>query len=410
MITTSSIASFTQHLVLKLSAVAVVLAGLGFAAYHYAWTPKVQAIVIKTGSMVQTIVASGRVESPHRISISAQITATVSEVPVTEGQFVQQGQTLIRLEQQEAQSALQQAQASVLQAQTNLRQLRELKAPVAAQNQRQAQANLVNAQNSLARSLELFGKGFIGAAAKDDAERAFEIAQAQLQIDLHQTASLQPGGSETALAEGALKQARAAVGAATARLRYSTIQAPKAGTLIDRNVEVGDGVQPGKLLMVLSPQGTTQLVLQIDEKNIKWLRLNQTAIASSDAFPDQKFQAELAYINPKVDPQRGSVEVKLNVLQPPANLKQDMTVSVDLETTRIENTVLVPLSAVHDIATPAPWVFVVQAGTAHKQALSLGLVSQGLAQVLAGVQAGDQVLPAEAKRIREGTRVRLVAP
>jgi HlyD family secretion protein len=151
-------------------------------------------------------------------------------------------------------------------------------------------------------------------------------------------------------------------------------------------------------------------VLHIDEKNIKWLRLNQKAIASSDAFPDQKFQAELAYINPKVDPQRGSVEVKLNVLQPPANLKQDMTVSVDLETTRIENTVLVPLSAVHDIATPAPWVFVVQAGTAHKQALSLGLVSQGLAQVLAGVQAGDQVLPAEAKRIREGTRVRLVAP
>jgi len=410
MITTSSIASFTQHLVLKLSAVAVVLAGLAFAAYHYAWTPKVQAIVIKTGSMVQTIVASGRVESPHRISISAQITATVSEVPVTEGQFVQKGQTLIRLEQQEAQSALQQAQASVLQAQTNLRQLRELKAPVAAQNQRQAQANLVNAQNSLARSLELFEKGFIGAAAKDDAERAFEIAQAQLQIDLHQTASLQPGGSETALAEAALQQARAAVGAAAARLRYSTIQAPKSGTLIDRNVEVGDGVQPGKLLMVLSPQGTTQLVLQIDEKNIKWLRLNQTAIASSDAFPDQKFQAELAYINPKVDPQRGSVEVKLNVLQPPANLKQDMTVSVDLETTRIENTVLVPLSAVHDVATPEPWVFVVQAGTAHKQALSLGLVSQGVAQVLAGVQAGDQVLPAEAQRIREGTRVRLVAP
>jgi HlyD family secretion protein len=314
------------------------------------------------------------------------------------------------LEHQEAESALKQARASEQQAQTQLRQLRELKAPVAEQTELQAQAHLMNARNNLARSMELFEKGFIGAAAKDDAVRTFEIAQSQLQINQRQTASLQSGGSEIALAEAALQQARAAVSAASARLQYSTIQAPKSGTLIDRNIETGDGVQPGKLLMVLSPQGTTQLVLHIDEKNIKWLRLNQKAIASSDAFPDQKFQAELAYINPKVDPQRGSVEIKLNVLQPPANLKQDMTVSVDIETTRIENTVLIPISAVHDISTPAPWAFVFQDGLAHKQALSLGLVSQGVAQVLSGLKPGDRVVSTQAPRVREGSRIRMQAP
>ena len=405
-----SIERISKSFVLKLVIALALLAGLGWALNEYVWAPEVTPMIIQTGHMVQTIVASGRVESPHRINISAQITATVSEVPVTEGQFVKQGQALIRLEHQEAESALKQARASEQQAQTQLRQLRELKAPVAEQTELQAQAHLMNARNNLARSMELFEKGFIGAAAKDDAVRTFEIAQSQLQINQRQTASLQSGGSEIALAEAALQQARAAVSAASARLQYSTIQAPKSGTLIDRKIETGDGVQPGKLLMVLSPQGTTQLVLHIDEKNIKWLRLNQKAIASSDAFPDQKFQAELTYINPKVDPQRGSVEIKLNVLQPPANLKQDMTVSVDIETTRIENTVLIPLSAVHDISTPAPWAFVFQDGLAHKQALSLGLVSQGVAQVFSGLKPGDRVVSTQAPRVREGSRIRMQAP
>jgi HlyD family secretion protein len=190
-------------------------------------------MIIQTGHMVQTIVASGRVESPHRINISAQITATVSEVPVTEGQFVKQGQALIRLEHQEAESALKQARASEQQAQTQLRQLRELKAPVAEQTELQAQAHLMNARNNLARSMELFEKGFIGAAAKDDAVRTFEIAQSQLQINQRQTASLQSGGSEIALAEAALQQARAAVSAASARLQETTDKTKKIRLALD---------------------------------------------------------------------------------------------------------------------------------------------------------------------------------
>ncbi len=57
-------------------------------------------------------------------------------------------------------------------------------------------------------------------------------------------------------------------------------------------------VQPGKVLMVLSPSGETQLVLQIDERNLAKLKLGQKALASADAYPAQRFAAELVYINP----------------------------------------------------------------------------------------------------------------
>ena len=138
------------------------------------------------------------------------------------------------------------------------------------------------------------------------------------------------GGSDEAAAHTAVQVAQAAQASAAARLRYARIAAPVDGVLIARSVEPGDGVQPGKVLMVLSPKADMQLVLQIDEKNLHLLRLNQAAVASADAYPNKKFDAELAYINPKVDPLRGSVEVKLTVPKPPAYLQQDMTVLVDL--------------------------------------------------------------------------------
>lgn len=400
--------ALTARQVAGLIGVALLLLGFLLVIYVFAWKSKIKPEFVKLGSFVQTIVASGHVESPHRISISAQITGTVADVPVLEGQTVEKGQLLIALENTELHSALRQAQASEQQALSNLRQLRELKAPVAVQTQMQADANFVSAKNNLARTLELFDKGFIGAAARDEAERAFQIAQSQRAIDQQQSASLRPGGSEMALAQATLKQAHATVDAALARLRYSTIQAPRAGTLIARNVEIGDGVIPGKVLMTLSPKGVMQLVLQIDEKNIKWLHINQMALASADAFPDKKFQAQLVYINPSIDSQRGSIEVKLDVKYPPLELKQDMTVSVDIEASRIENAFLIPMSSVHDYDTHTPWVFLVQEGKVRKQAIVLGLESKGFAQVVSGVKAGDMVVPTQTTHLSDGSRVRVV--
>jgi HlyD family secretion protein len=68
------------------------------------------------------------------------------------------------------------------------------------------------------------------------------------------------------------------------------ILAPADGVLIGRNVEPGDVVQPGKELMTLAPSGETQILVQVDEKNLAQLRLGQKAIASADAYPREQLQ------------------------------------------------------------------------------------------------------------------------
>ena len=140
----------------------------------------------------------------------------------------------------------------------------------------------------------------------------------------------------------------------------TVIRAPADGVLIARDVEPGNVVQPGKELMVLAPAGETQIVVQIDEKNLAQLKLGQKALASADAYPHERFAAELFYINPGIDALRGSVEVKLRVPIRRDYLRQDMTVSVDIEVGAARATRWSrPADAVFDAAGAHPWVLAV---------------------------------------------------
>ena len=388
-------------------AVGAVAAGLAaWAGPEFLFGPEVPLLPVVRRDFVQSVVASGRVQAPHRVDIGAQITGTVTQVPVAEGQAVRAGQALIELDSTEARAAMQQADVAVAQAQARLRQLREVQVPVAEQSLRQARVNLDNARAQLKRHEDLFGKGFIGQAALDDTRKSVELAEAQWRSAQKQADATQPTGSDTAVAEGALAQARASADLARARLGYTRIVAPVDGTLISRDVERGDVVQAGKTLMVLSPEGETQLVLQIDEKNLNLLALGQRAQASADAYPRQRFAADLVFINPGVDAQRGSVEVKLRVAAPPPYLKQDMTVSVDIEVARRPQALLLPTDAVHDADAPSPWVLKFDGHRARRQDLKLGLRSGGLCEVLSGLQAGDRVVPVGATAIGDGSRLR----
>ena len=393
----------------KLAAVALgVVVLLGLFVPRVLYGPKVQVVTVTQSNFLQTVVASGRVENPHRIDLGVQLTGTVTAVPVSEGQKVTQGTVLIQLDSEELQAALRQAELAEQQARAHVRQLKELQEPMAEQAMLQAQANRDSTQRNLERTQELFDKGFLGSAAKDEALRAAQVALAQFNSARQQLVSVRKGGSETEVAYAALAFAHAAVDGARSRLNYAQVKAPVSGTLIARNVEVGDVVQPAKVLMVLSPAGATQLVLQIDEKNLSLVRVGQAALASADAYANERFEAVVAYINPGVDAQRGSVDVKLNVPKPPLYLKQDMTVSVDIEVARREQAVLVSAAAVHDKALAQPWVLRVNQGHAQRQEVKLGLLSNGMFEVLSGLSAGDHVVPLEASAVTDGTRLRAV--
>ncbi len=366
----------------------------------------VETVSAERGDIVQTVVASGRVMTPQRVSVGAVVTERVARIPVEEGQSVKRGDTLVVLDDSDERAAIAQAQAAVAQAEARIRQIREVGLPAAGQGLAQAQANLVQAQQQFDRAQDLKAKGFVSQSALDDAKRNRDVAQSQLESARLQVASNRPTGSDYLVAQTALAQARAAVGAAQARLDQTIIHAPVDGTLIGRNVEPGDVVQPGKELMLLAPAGETQIIVEIDEKNLSQLKLGQKAVASADAYPQQRFDAELFYINPGIDALRGAVEVKLRVPAPPGYLRQDMTASVDIEVGQHRNVVNIPSGAVFDAAGPQPWVLAIEGHHAVKRPVKLGLKGEGRVEVVAGLAAGDNLVAAAGAGILPGKRVR----
>jgi HlyD family secretion protein len=198
--------------------------------------------------------------------------------------------------------------------------------------------------------------------------------------------------------------------AAKAKWAYVRIHAPRSGVLIFRNIEAGDLVLPGKQLFVLSPTGVPELVVQIDEKNMKWIRLGQTALASADAFADQLFPADVVFINPAVDPLRGSVEIKLLVRNTPPFLSQDMTVSVDIKVNERLQVMQIPMSALHSENKGETWVLRVINKRTIKTPVVLGLQNHRMAQVLSGLQVGDALVPISEASLHDGSHLRIKYP
>src|SRR5664279_1978333 len=300
----------------------------GWQGARLIWGPAVVVDQVRRGNLVETVVASGHVETPFRVEIGSQITGTVDEVLVKEGERVSKGQPLISLEAREPKAAVVQAQGAVAQAEARMRQLAELTLPSAREALTQARANLLNAQQTYDRTSQLTKNGYATRAALDDAQKTLDVARTQVRTAEFQVYTASPDGSDYVMAQTQLKQAHANLETAESRLGYATISAPRDGVLITRNVERGAVVQPGKALLVLAPSGELQLVLQIDERNLGKISLGQKALASADAYPEQRFGAVISYINPGIDITRASVEVKLTVADPPDYLRQDMTVSV----------------------------------------------------------------------------------
>lgn len=368
--------------------------------------PVVRTTGVVRQALEQHIVASGRVRVPTRVQIAAQISGLVVAVGAVEGQRVSAGDLLVQIDDGAERAAVAQSEAAVSQAKARVDQLRRVGAIVATQSLRQAETNLERAQTDLARTRPLVESGAVPAVELENARRAVDIARAQKNAaDAQQVASA-PLGADSRVALTALLQAQAQLAGANVRLAQTRIVALQSGEVLTRSVEPGDVVQPSRTLLVLAADADVQLVFHPDERNLAWIALGQAARASADAYPQQVFDAKVSYIAPSIDPQRGSIEVRLAVPTPPAFLKPDMTVSIDLTVAAKPDVLTIPSDAVRGAATPTPYVLTVEDGRVARRAVQLGIRGEGTVEIATGLDPRSEVIVPDGRQLVPGARVR----
>jgi HlyD family secretion protein len=317
-----------------------------------------EAVAAKYAPLVRTLQFSARVATLSRVEVGSTVTARVDQVLVREGEQVRTDQPLVKLESEELQAALAQAVAT----------------------ERQAEATLTAARAELERTEALVAQGFLSASRRDDAQRAVDVARAQRQAGV------------------------AAISAARARLTQMVITAPAPARVLSRHVEPGQIVQPGKALLGLALSGPTQIVAQVDERFLEQLRVGQKAVVMADAFAGQRLAATIISIAPEVDAQRGAVEVKFSLDQPPpAFLREDMTLSAEVETARRDRALVLPARGLRTAAAGEA-MLVAEGRRAVERPVRTGLRTLDAVEVLSGVKEGELVLLAPT--LKPGARVR----
>ena len=407
---TPLISRFFRGLLRWLKITAAILLVLFIAAYfarNAIWGTPVDAYAVTKGELRQTIVASGRVTGPQRIAVASEVTGRVTAIPVKEGQQVKRGQLLIQLDDKIDRASLAQATAAVTLAEVKLKQQQRVLLPTAEENLRQIEADVEQARQQFIRIRSLNSKNYISNNELETAQHNYDVANSRLAAARLQVQSNQSNGSDVQLLISSLEQARASQKLAEIKLTQDAILAPADGTLISRSIEPGDIATTGKTLMVLAAKGDTLIEVQIDERNLAKLALGQLALSSADAFPKQRFDAEVSYINPGVDATRGAVDVKLRVKQPPDYLRQDMTVSVDIETAKKAEALVIPTGALHDASSDEPWVLVVRNKHTVRQAVTLGLRGDENVEILSGLKEGEPVILASLALIKADQLVRV---
>jgi HlyD family secretion protein len=354
----------------------------------------------------QHVVSSGRVRVPTRVQIAAQNAGLVVTVGAVEGQRVSVGDLLVELDGAAERAAVAQAEAVVAQARARVEQLRRVGAIVATEALRQSQTNLERAQVELSRTSKLAASGAVTVTELENAQRALDVAAAQHTAAEAQQIAATPVGADSRVALTAQLQAQAQASSARVRLAQTRMAAMQNGTVLARSVEPGDVVQPGRTLLVLAADASVQLVIQPDERNLAWIRVGQKARASADAYPQQVFDAVISYIAPSIDPQRGSVEVRLDVASPPAVLKPDMTVSVDLTVAAKPNVLTIRSDAVRGISTPSPHVLAVERGRVVRKDVQLGIRGDGAIEIAGGIDEKTAVIVPDGRTLAIGARVR----
>ncbi|MDI1237996.1 MAG: efflux RND transporter periplasmic adaptor subunit [Polaromonas sp.] len=385
--------------------VAIVVVAAG-AAWFVQKSPRVDVLELRYAPLLRTLQFSARVATLSRVDVGSTVTGRVAQVRVAEGAQVRQGEVLVQLETEELRAAVTQALASERQAQARMAGLRSTGRTAAQAGLAQADSTLKAAEAELARTQQLVAQGFLSEARLDEVRRAVEVARAQQTGARAQTQANADAGTDVAQAQAQLALASAATAAARARLAQAAVLAPTDARVLTRNVEPGQIVQPGKALMSLALAGPTQLTAQVDERFLDQLQPGQKAAVVADAFADQRFAARVLSIAPAVDAQRGAIEVKFALeQQAPAFLREDMTLSVEVETGRRERALVLPLSALRGQATSTTaTVLVAETGRAQERKLRLGLRTLDAAEVLEGLAEGDAVLLGSS--VPAGARIR----
>lgn len=384
----------------------VIIAVFLVVAKKNAWIGKqdikeVSLAQVSQKNLIETVVASGRIQPELEIKISSEVSGEIIELPIIEGEKVEKGQLLLKINPDIYEAAANRARAAV-------------NSSKAAKSS--AKAQFIEAEKNYNRNKKLFEQKVISASDFDAIQRAYDVALLQIESSEYQ-----------------LQSAMASLKEAEDNQKRTTIFAPQSGTISRLDAEAGERVvgtaqMAGTEILRIADLESMEVLVEVNENDIVRVSKGDTAIVEVDAYFGDKFKgivteiANSARNTTSSADQVTNFEVKIRVLKVSyehllkeggngSPFRPGMTASVEINTQVQKDALVVPIEAVtvrQDTSTKAKSyrnkysgneeseefevVFLYKEGKAVLQVVKTGIQDDDFIQILEGLEVDQEVI------------------
>lgn len=290
---------------------------------------------------------SGNIEA-HESLVSFKVPGRIVELPIEEGQQVEQGALLARLEDADSRQKVRIDEASVRVRESDLALTlagtREQEVNASQQATKDAQADLDQKKLDNDRAQQLYGKDEISAQDRDLAATALKRAEATFKAAQQRTNEAVEGSrkEDIAIAQANLNQANANLGLSQVNLSYAILHAPSSGVITVRQVELGEVVAPGSPVVTLADLDHIWLRAYVAESDLGSIHWGQEATVTTDTYPGKQYHGRISFIASDAEFTPKSVQtnkervtlvyrIKIDIDNPNRELKPGMPADAHLE-------------------------------------------------------------------------------
>jgi membrane fusion protein (multidrug efflux system) len=325
------------------------VAAKGAAPGGFGGPSPVDVVELKPVTVQEDLQAVGALRSNESVMLRPEVAGRIAAIGFRDGQPVKRGQVLVSLD-----ATLNEAEVA------------------------QARAELDLAQNNLKRTEDLARRNFVSSGAQEQAASNAEVLAARLKL-------------------------------AEARLAKMRITAPFDGVAGIRSVSIGEYVKDGADLVNIEDIGTLKVDFRLPERYLTQLRTGQSVEVVADALPGARYRGTVDAINPRIEPNGRSLEVRARLSNTDGRLRPGMFARVRVIVGERSNALMVPEEAIVPLGDDF-FVYMVAEGKASRVRVKLGVRRDARVELLEGVKAGDKVVTAGMRVQRDGQPVRIVEP
>jgi HlyD family secretion protein len=356
---------------------------------------KVRTQKVEHGALASTVTCNGKVEARRKVDLSANVPGQIVNLAVREGDTVEKRDFLLQIDRTSLQAQYDSSRGAL---------------DALFSERDSAKATLEQAKLDLDRARVSYESGLV---ARSDFDRA------KTTID-QTTATL-------AASERRIEQARASLAGAQDTLTKTTIRSPIAGVVTRLAVEEGEVAvigtmnNPGTVLLTISDLSQIEAVMEVDETDIPFIKIGQTAKITIDAFPNKEFEGEVTEVGSSPIQNAASAategidfEVKIRLVAPPEGVKPGLSVSASITTAEKKDVLSVPLQALvirekESSGPPKPGdkkrdeegVFVLEGGKTKFAAIKTGINGELNIEIVSGLSGGEEIVTGPFKTLRE---------